>query len=372
MSNEDFNVEWLASQLFLSRTQTVTVAAEGGTAPYTGTGTFTVHAGSYSYTVTDANGCSTTVSRTISEPAVLVASASASGISCYGATTSVTVSATGGTSPYTGRGTYSARAGTYTYTVTDANGCTATTNITLTEVATALTVAIPDVYALNLATDAKNTIYIGYGTASLTVNAIPAGGTAPYTYKWSNNQTTRAITLSSAGTYTVTITDAKGCQTSGSIVIKTIDVQCGNSNDKVMVCHNGKEICISSSAVQEHLSHGDKLGSCTSTSNARTSETTEVGNTVSQNVHQPEVMVKMSVYPNPSNDRFTIQLNNMNSKAEVLILSASGTTIERKQVQSNAGNQTLIFNLSNKSAGMYIVKVVTEEGVHTSKVIVQR
>src|SRR5439155_26583619 len=95
-----------------------------------------------------------------------------------------------------------------------------------------LTASIPDVYALNADLDAKNTIYIGYGPPSLTNKVIPAGGTAPYTCRWNTNQTTQAIAVSSAGTYKVNIADAKGCQTSMWIVINTIDVQCGNANDK--------------------------------------------------------------------------------------------------------------------------------------------
>ena len=97
--------------------------ATGGTAPYSGTGSFTVGAGSYTYTVTDANGCSTTTSITVSEPTALSASSSqGASILCNGGTTTVTVSATGGTAPYSGDGSFTVGAGSYTYTVTDANG----------------------------------------------------------------------------------------------------------------------------------------------------------------------------------------------------------------------------------------------------------
>jgi hypothetical protein len=112
---------------------TVTVTATGGTAPYTGTGTFTVNAGAYSYTVTDANGCTSVASGTITQPTAIVVSATAPSITVFGGTTTVTVSATGGTSPYTGTGTFVRSAGTYTFTVTDANGCTGSQTITITQ-----------------------------------------------------------------------------------------------------------------------------------------------------------------------------------------------------------------------------------------------
>src|SRR5262249_45941027 len=106
---------------------TVTVTATGGTGPYSGTGTFTVAAGPYSYTVTDANGCTATTAGSVSQPPTLVAASAPGAILCNGGTTTVTVTATGGTGPYTGTGSFTVGAGPYSYTVTDANGCTATT-----------------------------------------------------------------------------------------------------------------------------------------------------------------------------------------------------------------------------------------------------
>ena len=115
-------------------TTTVTVSATGGTAPYTGTGSFSEVAGTYTYTVTDANGCTATTSVTITEPSALVASSSqGAAILCNGGTTTVTVSATGGTAPYTGTGVVTAGAGTHTYTVTDGLGCSSVTSITVSQ-----------------------------------------------------------------------------------------------------------------------------------------------------------------------------------------------------------------------------------------------
>lgn len=113
-------------------TSTVTVSATGGTAPYTGTGTFTRSAGAYSYTVTDANGCTSIASGTITQPMPIVVTATFPLITTFGGTTTVTVAATGGTAPYTGTGAIAnVVAGTYTYTVTDANGCTGSTTVVI-------------------------------------------------------------------------------------------------------------------------------------------------------------------------------------------------------------------------------------------------
>src|SRR5439155_928621 len=90
----------------------VNVSASGGTAPYSGTGTFSgLTAGTCNYTVTDANGCTTTTSATISEPSALSAFVSQnSPILCHGGSTTVTVSGSGGTSPYSGTGNFTVTA----------------------------------------------------------------------------------------------------------------------------------------------------------------------------------------------------------------------------------------------------------------------
>src|SRR5204862_460807 len=81
---------------------TVTLSASGGTSPYSGTGTFDVTAGTYSYTVTDNYACSAPTSAAITQPSVLSASASATAIACNGNHSTVTLSASGGTAPYSG------------------------------------------------------------------------------------------------------------------------------------------------------------------------------------------------------------------------------------------------------------------------------
>ncbi|MBK9462384.1 MAG: hypothetical protein IPN94_23920 [Sphingobacteriales bacterium] len=94
-------------------------------------GTFTETAGTYTYTVTDDNGCSATASATVGEPSALLVSAVATDALCNGGTGSVVVTASGGTSPYTGEGTFTETAGTYTYTVTDDNGCSTAASATI-------------------------------------------------------------------------------------------------------------------------------------------------------------------------------------------------------------------------------------------------
>lgn len=161
-------------------------------------------AGTYSLTVTDAIGCSTTAVLTLNDPQVLNFSATGTDLSCNGDNSGmVSTSISGGVPNYTyqwSNGSTAAQlmnaaAGMYMVTVTDNNGCELTQTVTLTE-PTAVLAMVQD---------------NGNGTAT----AMGSGGTAPYTYQWdpnANNQTTAIATgLVDGEVYYVVVTDADGC-----------------------------------------------------------------------------------------------------------------------------------------------------------------
>ncbi|MBU3715056.1 MAG: T9SS type A sorting domain-containing protein, partial [Ferruginibacter sp.] len=196
----------------------ITVNASGGTAPYSysiNNSTYqtsnvfnNIVAGNYTITVKDAANCNKSSSITINQPSsTLIASVSAGMIRCNGGSTSVVVTASGGSAPYTGIGTFTVNAGTYTYTVKDANGVSASTSITVTQ---------PTPIAVSL--NAGNILSYG-GSTSITVNA--SGGTAPYSYSINNStyQTSNVFNNIVAGNYTITVKDAANCNKSSSISI---------------------------------------------------------------------------------------------------------------------------------------------------------
>jgi hypothetical protein len=220
-----------------------------------------------------------------------------------------------------------------------------------------LTATIPNVYALNAAVDEKNSVYVGYGPTSLSISATPVGGTAPYTYKWSTNQTAKNIAVSAAGTYTVVVTDAKGCQTTASIVIKTINVQCGNSNDKVVICHNGKEICVSSNAVQAHLNHGDKLGSCSANVTSKESGKVMISSEDTDLV----------VYPNPVSSILNVKVSEVHTGAKLELFNVLGAKLQSRPLTSTLQ----LMSLEGLPSGNYLLYIFNGNDITVKNIIKQ-
>ena len=217
---------------FGNNTGSATVSATGGTGiltyswdtiPMQTNATATgLIAGTYNVTVTDANGCSKVKSVLITQPLTELAStiSNSTNVSCFGGSNgNATVSVTGGTAPYTfswntipvqtSVTATGLTAGTYNVTVTDANGCVDSSPVTITEPA-----------GMSATISAQTDVFCsGNSTGSATVTAT--GGTAPYSYSWNTTPVqTSAIAVNLAiGTYTATITDAKGCTTSTQATI---------------------------------------------------------------------------------------------------------------------------------------------------------
>jgi len=197
-------------------TGTATLSINGGQAPYTvtwstypaqsGTTATALAAGSYAFQVTDANGCTRTGVAIVPPVNTVNASVVTSNATCLASNGSISITATGGTAPYTyvwntGATTASLSglaSGAYWVTITDANGCH-TTRYPGIETASPVQVG--------LSTTPVSCIYSSDGAVTSTV----WGGTAPYTYSWSNGQATASVSGLPQGYYSVHVTDANGC-----------------------------------------------------------------------------------------------------------------------------------------------------------------
>ena len=230
-----FNSYSLIDPVSFSITTSVSNVACSGTCngtatanPVTGTGPFTylwsdvsmqttqtatgLCAGTYTVTATDAGGCTTTATAVITSPATMsVAITTVGNNTCFAACDGfATAAVTGGSAPYAynwmpggiaGASVNNLCAGTYTVTVTDANGCSAFTTVTITEP----NALIATISSVNVTC---------FGACNGSATAVYSGGTGPYTFQWSPGfQTTPTITSICAGAQTLTVTDANGCIT---------------------------------------------------------------------------------------------------------------------------------------------------------------
>jgi hypothetical protein len=225
-------------------------------------------AGVYSVTATAANGCTATKSITITEdgsmPTVDITNNTGSAeLTC--ATTSISMTATGGIT-YAWRNSSGSNlgsnpdltvtaAGTYTVTVTAANGCKAAKSITITTNKSVPTVLITG--------NTENTVL------TCTSSSIILTATGGVTYLWDNGLGDNPdVTVTSAGTYTVTVTGANGCKATKSIKVtaeKNLPVAgiINNSGFTELTCAKPVISLTATGGVTYawHNSSGDLLGS---------------------------------------------------------------------------------------------------------------
>lgn len=185
-------------------------------------------------------------------------------------------------------------AGNYSVTVTDASSCNVIANVTVGNVPgpTATVTTTPDTA----------------GQSNGTATVFASGASSPYTYLWSNNQSTMVATGLAAGTYTVTVTDANNCSNSITATV------------------------LSAAGINVLANSG----------------------------------LFFSVYPNPSSDgKFRIWASQSVIQETVKIYNMIGKEIYKKELE---GNLPVIIDLSNEAAGIYYFNISSSDKILTKKI----
>jgi hypothetical protein len=382
----------------------LTVAPTGGTTPYTyswspsgGTAATAsgLGAGTYTVLVTDNNACTASATATITEPTALGLNGfpTATNVNCFGDSTGAVsaLSPTGGTPPYTYLWSNGATtqdltnvpAGTYNGTVTDANGCTLSspTGFTIAQPAAALGLngfpTVTDV-SCNGAAD---------GAVS---NLSPVGGTAPYTYLWSNGETTSGLSDLTGGTYNGTITDANGCTLSsptGFAVTEpdTISIQGIVTNASAAGASDGAINAViaggtapytidwSNGATTEDLTgvvKGSYVVTVTDANGCIDAATFVVDGPVGINVL--DAAGAISIYPNPA----TSNLGIIVTLPEVAPVTVKVFDMKGGLVHEVSGkalqNHNLLLDVSNWAEGIYNVTITSLNATTTKRISVNR
>lgn len=380
------------------------VAVSGGTPPYSylwSNGDVTqsisgLAAGNYTVIVTDANGCTATASAAVTQPNELVATVlNQTNVVCFDNNNgTIELTATGGTQPYSPLVQWSdgfvggpirtgLAPGTYTATITDANGCSASVTTTINGPTSPITVQW---YAVQHPCEGAN-------NGGITVNAF--GGTPPYTFIWENEDLEgQILTGLGPGNYIVTVIDANGCvagpfgQTliaNQGIVITTPSVvnYCVGSGETIQAIVSGgtqsygyqwiapNGVLYSTAQAIEPTMSGiwtlivvDGLN-CTAqtyiTVNLVTCDPTSVG-------EQLEKQIKL--FPNPvsSGGNVVITLpSTHNNDVTIHLMDITGKIL----FQERASQEIHQLNTSGMAAGTYIVQIASHDQFIAKKLVVQ-
>jgi hypothetical protein len=270
--------------------------------------------GDYDVTISDANSCMVTATANISEP--LVIGVTLSGVSdvCPGSLAAITSSVSGGSggnvyawSNTASTADISVGAGDYILVVTDVNGCNGVSSTkTISEFAGGV-VVVTAAGSINTST---NTAQDGSAIS------VASGGTAPYTYAWSNSTgipqgSSATLSGEGIGTYTIVVTDANNCKGTASAMINLTGI------------------------------------------------------------NEVSAVANYSIYPNPNNGTFTLDFVNAdNDNYRISVRNVIGQIVSDRSIQIE-GNNTEVINLNGVESGVYFVTVKGAKGERTDRVVIK-
>ena len=333
-----------------------------------------LNAGVYTVTVIDNASCSDVASVTISEPSAMTITSTRTNVFCFGdATGAVSVTVSGGAGNYTylwsngniNSSLTNVTRGSYDLTVTDANSCVLTYNVSIAGP------QVPFTGTLNSTNVLCNGA--GNGTASYTIS----GGTSPFNYSWSNGSVDANQNQLIAGTYTVTVTDALGCLFTPAAITITEPTALSVSLSSTAASAFGGNDGTASASVSggtAPYSYSWNTGANTQNINNLTAGTYNVTVTDANgcvyadvvNVTQPSSINQMeltnvSIYPNPGDKLLNIEMSELNAnEVNIQIISIDAKILKSEIFNNNFG--LIQIETADLSSGMYFIHIQTERG----------
>ena len=338
----------------------------------------TLNVGTHAVTVIDVYGCSSTDSVTIEPGDSLSLFPNSSMISCFGLNDGVVevLVTGGGTAPYqysddggltyqSSNTFYNLTPGNHTFTVLDNNGCSNDITTLITQ-------------PLELGVDVIFTNLQCFNDCDATATAIVDNGTQPYSYEWTDpnqQQNQTAINLC-AGSYNVTVTDANGCVTTGFVSIANPDPIIVN----IWQYENMLEATSGFNSYQWLDDQGNPIAGETSNEFFPTSsgdysvEVTDsngcsmISYTVSYSyTGLVNNEISFNIYPNPTSSY--VFINDATKISEVEIYNALGDKVIHHL--NDYSSEVLKFDLSNKTRGIYFVKIISGKKLVNYKIVLQ-
>ncbi len=352
---------------------TVTVNVSGGAAPYsydwsTGENTSEVEvpAGFYYVIVTDSLECIAYTAIDIDQPEAIIAQTNVTDEVCYGDENgTIEVEVSGDFPPYTYDWSHGATDGTlkelapdaYTATITDANGCTTTVSV---KVQAAESINVP----------VNGDTFVCFGEeGSIEVSE-------EFTqYAWSNGETTRTITWTTSGDYTVTVTNDQGCAGTTTVtttVNEELEATINKEDGKfTLVVNGGTEpyTYLWSTGEDTETIEPESAGTYTVTVTDSNGCTIVAEADFTVSTKEQVSTLSVQVYPNPASDILYIALPESEGESMITIYDGSKRMISEQKVTS--ASDVLKVDISQFVPGTYILQVQNKNGYFRTKVVKQ-
>ena len=317
---------------------------------------------SYEVTGTDLNGCTDNDTVVVTVNSLPVVTGGADMSVCAGG--QITLSGSGAASyswdnsvtdgvPFTPASTMS-----YIVAGTDTNGCVNTDTVMI-------------------AVNSLPSVSAGADTAVCAGSPVLLYGSGAVSYTWDNNVTDGVpFTPASTMSYVVTGTDSNGCEDSDTvtIIVNTVNVSTSVLNETItslaggasyqwINCSNNMPIAGATAQSYTATANGSYAVIVTESGCSDTSACQTIS---SVGIEQVSAATEFSVYPNPSGGQVTVTTGNVVAY-ELSVVDLTGKTLERMKP---AGTQVAI-DLGAYPAGVYFIRIHTEGGVFTEKVVKQ-
>ena len=349
-------------------------------------------AGTYDVTVTDTVGCTADASVTITEPTQLVgATDTIQDALCAGDSTgAIMVTVSGGTPGYsfswsngdTTEDISGLPAGDYTAVATDANGCTLSSPV--------ISVGQPDslVLALDNLTDVQCP-EDSTGAIEITVS----GGTAPYSFMWSNGDMTEDLSGLPVGGYVGTITDANGCVlVSPSVAVAATDslpeasfdyLTSGgrveftntsvNGNTYEWDFGDGSPASTDTDPAHDYASNDTFIVSLTVSNDCGSVTTTDTVFMATVGIEDDLLAANVNIYPNPTGGTFNVEFGQLNFQdVAVAVYSIDGKVVYTRDLGNTPAYLRHEVHLANNLAkGIYVVRVTTRDAVMHERILLK-
>lgn len=331
---------------------------------------FVQTANTVTYTVVgiDANNCSNSDSLivvvnplpTVSAGSTIEVCADAIPVNLVATSTDASISFVWNTGAQTPN-TQVSTAGIYTVTASNTFGCTKNASVEV------IINAMPIVTVQGASQVCSNDLPL-----TLTAQATTAGTN----YLWNNQQTTASIQVSSAGSYSLTFTDANNCIGKDTLVVTVYNSPSINAGLDLTVCDydfpitvnatgNGSSILWNTGATTPFITV-TQAGTYTVTTTASNGcQATDAMQVFSDDCASlTEESIAFSVYPNPTSEMVTIT-STLNTEATILVYNLEGKIVHQARI---SGNEKQI-NLSDLSNGTYLLKITNALQSTTFRII---